>query len=132
MSGHLTSIEQLRARVAELEAANEALQFRLSELVGSPDDGSVDVPGLGRIHMTPQRGLILRLLLGRKGQMVSLDALYQAMCGHRPDADWPELRMITVHVCHVRKAIRGSAVAIENVWGRGYRLVDVARAEVGA
>ena len=122
----MSEVDALRARVADLEAANEALKFQLSELVGAADDGTVEVPGLGRIHLTPQRGLILRLLLGRKGQMVSKEALYQAIVGHRPDADWPEQKQIDVQLYWVRRALRGSAVAIENVWGRGYRLVDVA------
>lgn len=68
--------------------------------------------------------LLEALALARtRGPMSSgllLDMLYSAAI------DQPEIKIIDVFICKVRKKLRdaGAAGIIETVWGRGYRLAD--------
>jgi DNA-binding winged helix-turn-helix (wHTH) protein len=62
------------------------------------------------------------LLAGWLGIAELLGHLYGGM-------DQPELKIIDVFVCHLRKKLAqatGGKLYIETVWGRGYRLCDPA------
>lgn len=58
------------------------------------------------------------------------EAILTAMCWDRPDADWPEVKIVDVVVCKIRARLREaeSPLRIETVWGQGYRLVGHADA----
>lgn len=74
------------------------------------------------IHLTTKEQSILELLALRRGQSVSKDQflthLYNGL-------DEPELKIIDVFVCKLRKKIfeaSGGVNYIETIWGRGYAL----------
>jgi two-component system cell cycle response regulator CtrA len=94
------------------------LVVNLDTRVVSVDDQPVDLSG--------REYGILELLSLRKGTIITkemfLDHLYGGM-------DEPELKIIDVFVCKLRKKIAqatGGTHHIETIWGRGYVLRDAA------
>ena len=97
--------------------------IRTGNLTVNFDTRMVDVGGR-RLHVTGKEYAILELLSLRKGTTLTkemfLDHLYGGM-------DEPELKIIDVFVCKLRKKIaeaNGGRHHIETVWGRGYVLKD--------
>ena len=75
-----------------------------------------------RVDLTAKEYQMFELLCLRKGNVVSkesfLDHLYGGM-------DEPEMKIIDVFICKLRKKIEKSGAAsplIQTVWGRGYRV----------
>ncbi len=97
--------------------------IRIGKMTVNMDARSVEVGGK-RLHLTGKEYSILELLSLRKGTTLTkemfLDHLYGGM-------DEPELKIIDVFVCKLRKKISvatGGHSYIETVWGRGYMLKE--------
>ncbi len=97
--------------------------IRTGKLVVNLDTRAVEVDGQ-RLHVTGKEYAILELLSLRKGTTLTkemfLDHLYGGM-------DEPELKIIDVFICKLRKkiaAVTGAEHYIETVWGRGYVLKE--------
>ena len=76
------------------------------------------------VHLTSKEQSVLELLALRKGTVLSkevfLNHLYNGM-------DEPELKIIDVFICKMRKKlydISGGIQYVETIWGRGYVLKD--------
>lgn len=65
---------------------------------------------------------MLRRLALCAGTVVSRDALMGSMCGDRDPADWPESKLVDVHVCRLRAKVSAFGVTIRGKWGQGYVL----------
>lgn len=76
--------------------------------------------------LTKSRAAMLDLLIRRRGQTVSRGALMDA--GYHNTEDGPETKIVDVHICIIRKALKGTEYdgAIEAVYGVGYRLSAIA------
>lgn len=78
-----------------------------------------------RIHLTHKEANILELLALRKGTCITKEMILNHLYG---GLDEPEIKIIDVFICKLRKKIRdakpGAEKCIETVWGRGYQLVD--------
>jgi two-component system cell cycle response regulator CtrA len=127
--------EELAARihaVVRRSKGHSESVIRTGNLVVNFDTRTVEVAGR-RVHVTGKEYNILELLSLRKGVTLTkemfLDHLYGGM-------DEPELKIIDVFVCKLRKKIaqlNDGLHYIETVWGRGYVLKDPdARADVDA
>ena len=82
---------------------------------------AVEIDGT-RIHFTSKEQQILAFLISRAGSTVTKEMILNHLYG---GLDEPELRIIDVFICKVRKKIaraNGGYVLIETVWGRGYML----------
>lgn len=116
------TLEQALERIAELEGENLWLRERLRERF---DANAIIGPKLG---LTPGQGCILILLYEAKGRIVSrwfLDDNMPLLKNKERQGD----RAVEVQIHHLRKKLgRG---AIENVWGRGFRLSEEGRRLVG-
>jgi len=78
------------------------------------------------LHLTGKEYSILELLSLRKGTILTKEVLLNHLYG---GIDEPELKIIDVFVCHLRKKLAqatGGEHYIETVWGRGYVLRDPA------
>ena len=78
-----------------------------------------------RVHLTAKEYQMFELLCLRQGKVVSkehfLDHLYGGL-------DEPEVKIIDVFICKLRKKIEGDDVSsslIKTVWGRGYRIDEM-------
>lgn len=56
------------------------------------------------------------------GRVVSRESLMVSLYGLRHDSEEPLDKIIDVLACKARKKLKPLGIAIENVWGRGYRL----------
>lgn len=77
------------------------------------------------VRLTPSQFRIASCIVAARGKTVSADAIMEALYGDDPDGG-PEEKTIDVHLCKIRKALPALGIAIETVWGRGYRAVVVA------
>jgi DNA-binding response OmpR family regulator len=95
-------------------------QFSALHFGGAFPLDSVDVRG--------QRRKMLEVLYQNKGRPVSSDRLYTLITCDKADADeLPELQIVKVQICHLRKALRGTPWRVKNIWGMGYQLNEVAQ-----
>ncbi len=44
----------------------------------------------------------------------------------------PEIKIVDVYVCKVRRKLSGMAIRIDTLWGQGYRLVPTANMEIAS
>jgi len=92
------------------------------------DAHTVEVDG-APVHLTGKEYGILELLSLRKGTTLTKEMFLNHLYG---GMDEPELKIIDVFVCKLRKKIAtatGGSHYIETVWGRGYVLRDPEQAE---
>ena len=83
------------------------------------------------IRLSGKEYSILELLILRLGVTVTKEMLLGHLYGGK---DEPELKIIDVFVCHLRKKLAQAADGkhyIETVWGRGYRLCAPAQPHAG-
>jgi two-component system cell cycle response regulator CtrA len=92
----------------------------------------VEVSGT-RLHLTGKEYQILEFLSLRKGTTVTKEMFLNHIYG---GMDEPELKVIDVFICKLRKKLRGATREpvgpIYTVWGRGYVLRDAEDAEPDA
>ncbi len=103
--GHSQSIIQTGRLTVNLDA-------RTVEVGGEP------------LHLTGKEYGILELLSLRKGQTLTKEQFLNHLYG---GIDEPELKIIDVFICKLRKKLSAAAKGdnyIETVWGRGYVLRD--------
>jgi len=80
------------------------------------------------VHLTSKEYAILELLVLRRGMILTQGVLLNRLYG---GMDEPEVRIVDVFVCKLRKKLAeaGAADTIATVWGRGYTVRDRERAE---
>jgi two-component system cell cycle response regulator CtrA len=84
------------------------------------------------VHLTAKEYGILELLCLRKGTVLTKETFLNHLYG---GGDEPELKIIDVFVCKLRKKLRdatGGDHFIETVWGRGYIIRDAVEAPARA
>lgn len=88
------------------------------------EDKNQFVPGTpgSTVHFTRAEGRVLACILRAHGGVVDKEGgLYSAICANRPDCDWPELKIVDVIVCKVRKKLQKNNLSIfDTSWGKGY------------
>lgn len=89
---------------------------------------TVEVLGKG-VHISFREYQLLELLSLRKGVTLTKEMMMAAMYG---GMDEPEIKIIDVFICKLRKKLRdaGADGLIETVWGRGYIFREQAPSEV--
>lgn len=110
--------------VAAMEEENDILRERvrqLEKMLGI----SHDVPLL--FALTGREGMLFNLLMSHP--IVSKEAALDHMYFDRPN-DMPELKIIDVFICKIRKKLLPFGVAIDTVWGRGYSMSGASKALV--
>ena len=75
------------------------------------------------VYLTSKEYAILELLVMRRGVVLTKDAFLNHLYG---GIDEPEIKIIDVFVCKLRKKLANSGLPgiIETVWGRGYMIRD--------
>jgi len=96
-------IETLRERIAQLEAA----------LV--PDDVALPIEW----GLTSSEARLFAFLTTR--DVAAKAAIMHALYGDRID-DEPEMKIVDVFVCKLRRKLKPFAVDIRTIWGQGYAL----------
>ncbi len=124
-------IARIQAIVRRSKGHSESI-IRTGKLSVNLDTRSVEIDSKS-IHLTSKEYGILELLSLRKGSTLTKEMFLNHLYG---GIDEPELKIIDVFVCKLRKKLAdeaGGESYIETVWGRGYVLKDPARsgAEAG-
>lgn len=97
--------------------------IKTGDIVVNLDAKTVEVNG-NRVHLTGKEYQMLELLSLRKGTILIKEMFLNHLYG---GMDEPELKIIDVFICKLRKKLAASAHGkhhIETVWGRGYVLRD--------
>lgn len=92
------------------------------------DNRTVSV-GNNTVHLTSKEYAILELLAMRRGTVLTKEMFLNHLYG---GIDEPELKIIDVFVCKLRKKLAeaaGGVNYIETIWGRGYMLKENDEAE---
>lgn len=110
------------ALTAALASMTEERDHYMRELGLTRGQEAEDRMG-GRLGLTGREQQLLGVLHARQGRCVTKVALMEAMYN---GMDEPELKIIDVFVCKIRKKLRAhsDAEVIETIWGRGYQLTD--------
>jgi two-component system cell cycle response regulator CtrA len=116
-----------RQRIEALEAENDELQERLRQLADRFLNSGWKAPL--DFGLTGREEALLAALVGREEGMTK-EQLMHAMYGLLPDGQEPEIKIIDVFICKMRKKLKPCALEIETVWGRGYRLTPESRSRL--
>ena len=89
-----------------------------------PDGGDIRFSG---IPLTKADRKIINLLMSRRGQPVSKQAIYDGMYFARGADDLPDPKVVDVFICKLRKLLKlyKSPWRIDTVWGHGYQITAV-------
>lgn len=82
---------------------------------------SIAYVGNEPVRLTRKESDVLRVLMLRKGKVVSKEMMIEQIYG---DDDLPQEKIVDVFICKIRRKFAevGAPNAIETVWGRGYVL----------
>ena len=115
-------IARIQAIVRRSKGHSESI-IRTGKLMVNLDTRSVEIDSKP-LHLTSKEYGILELLSLRKGSTLTKEMFLNHLYG---GIDEPELKIIDVFVCKLRKKLEEAAGGdsyIETVWGRGYVLKD--------
>ena len=115
-------IARIQAIVRRSKGHSESI-IRTGKLSVNLDTRSIEVDAKP-LHLTSKEYSILELLSLRKGTTLTKEMFLNHLYG---GIDEPELKIIDVFVCKLRKKLAQAAGGenyIETVWGRGYVLKD--------
>jgi two-component system cell cycle response regulator CtrA len=104
-------------------ARNRQSTVRMGDLVLDLETRAVSLRDKP-VPLSGKEYCIFELLSLRKGTVVTKQMLLDHLYG---GIDEPELKIIDVFVCHLRKKLAhatGGKHCIETIWGRGYRMRD--------
>ena len=114
--------------VAALEAENDVLRERIAELereFGLASEEEV-VPLI--FGLTESESKIVSLLVKRgsatKEQLLTV--VTRDVTGNLP----PDIKIVDVYVCKIRKKLQPFGIKIETMWGRGYAMTPESRQSV--
>lgn len=108
--------DDLEAMVAALEAENERLRDEIEML--KMDWGARFIAPL-QFKLTPKETLMFGRLL--RGGLCSKNLLMAALYTAGADDD-PEIKIVGVFICKMRKKIAPWGLRIDTIWGHGYQM----------
>jgi two-component system cell cycle response regulator CtrA len=81
------------------------------------------------VHLAADEFALFALLVRRTGRALSKETIYDHLYAHRPDCDQPDIKIVDVYVCKVRRKLAQLFAPadpeefIKTHWGRGYEFV---------
>jgi two-component system alkaline phosphatase synthesis response regulator PhoP/two-component system response regulator ResD len=111
-------VKAVLRRASYLPETGDAI--RLGSVVVDPKRREVTVAGKP-VELRTKEFDVLLALAEHRGIVLSREQLLNQAWGYD---FYGETRTVDVHVAHVRNKLQGSGVAIETVWGIGYKLVE--------
>ncbi len=115
----LARIRAILRRADRADAADEAPDpIQIGNLLIDPQRRRVSVDGV-EVDLRMKEFDLLQTLAENEGLVFSRDKLLNVVWGYDFGG---QTRTVDVHVAHLRHKLRGMDLAIETVWGVGYRL----------
>lgn len=112
---NLTTVPGLTAALAEVTEERDHYMRELGISRDHEAEGRVQ----SRLGLTTKEAALLMILHRRAGRVVTKEGLMEAMYN---GMDEPEVKIIDVFVCKLRRKIGMDAV--DTIWGRGYRITE--------
>lgn len=111
-------------KIALLEKQNAKLRGEVEERDETIRQLRAEVAGPSALpewlpYLTGREKDFLRVLAGRDGLMTK-GAIYGAVYGQSDDG--PEIKIVDVIICKLRRKLVDHGIFIETVWGQGYKL----------
>lgn len=75
-----------------------------------------------RFGLTGTQARLCELLERAPNRQLTRESIYRRLYASRPEVDWPEVKIVDIMVCKIRKRLAGSPLRIVTIWGEGYRL----------
>jgi two-component system cell cycle response regulator CtrA len=75
-------------------------------------------------NLTGTEFTLFRLLLDRKGRNASKEDILSGLYQLRTGKEEPEIQIVDVFICKLRKKIAPLGISIGTTWGRGYFLEE--------
>lgn len=110
------------AYISALEAENDELREKIrgyEEMLGF----RVEIPKL--FALTASEEKVLGFLMKR--EVATKEQILHTLYADRPD-DGPDMKIVDVFICKVRKKVLKFGIAIETHWGKGYSLTPTSKA----
>lgn len=110
--------------VRTLEEENEKLRERvieLEEMLGMTLDAPLN------FGLTAHEAKVLGLL--SKVTMATKEMIMSTLYFDRPN-DMPEIKIVDVFICKMRRKLEPFEISIETVWGRGYSLAKEGKTKI--
>lgn len=86
------------------------------------DPESQIIVGNGRFaYLTSDEFAVFDCLYQARPRVLTKEQLLEAVTSFVDDA--PEIKIVDVYVCKIRKKLAGLGVSIETIWGSGYRML---------
>lgn len=99
-------------------------------IVADDDRGEIRFRGMAAVGLTGKEFSVFRFLLDKRGRTATKDAILDHLYQLQPN-DEPDIKIVDVFVCKLRKKIVPLGLNIGTSWGRGYFL-EAPAAEVDA
>jgi DNA-binding winged helix-turn-helix (wHTH) protein len=113
----LNQIRAVTTNPAVIRASDQIEVLCMGYMEPSPDEGLPtslrDIRGKG--------GALLKLLLSREGGVVTRGSAMNAL--YFDAHEEPDVKIVDVFVCQLRKKLKGTPYSIESISGVGYKLV---------
>ncbi|RUM89672.1 MAG: DNA-binding response regulator [Thermovibrio sp.] len=109
-------IKEFLARVRALLRRANSLSLGSSENKPFIEGNCVFIDG-EKVELTERERELLKILIERKGEVVSKDYLLLKVWGNSDVSR----RVVDVYIKHLRDKLKGEGSRIKTVWGRGYK-----------
>lgn len=119
--------EKDRLRIEALEREIDELHERIRQL--EEDRLGADWVAPIELGLTSHEERVLAVLLRRQG-VVSKEMMMDALYGLLPGDSEPEIKIVDVYVCKIRKKVAPFGLKIETHRGRGYFLDAASRQQL--
>lgn len=116
---------QIRALIDKCKAQQDRIDD-LEDLVIRLSTPSPEWFELARrigVRLSPSEGAIFDLLLARRPRVVTKEALLAAL--EALNGTEPEIKIVDVQICKLRKKLAGTKIKIKTAWGAGFSLEGV-------
>jgi len=114
----------LAKKVMRLELENAQLRAEVDDLedkvMRMSDDLGYKLPAPLWLDLTEAESNMFMMLI--KNKVCSKEALLNGMCSYRSVDEMPELKIVDVIICRIRKKVAEHGIDIVTVWGSGYAI----------
>jgi two-component system cell cycle response regulator CtrA len=110
-----------------LKKQNAALQKRVDDLEYYLEGmerilGAKDSHEIWPFHLTPAELRFFGILRAAPGRLLTKEHFWHVLYALRHEDEMPEIKIVDVFLCKLRKKLRPHGVDIDTVWGQGYYL----------
>lgn len=109
-----------RAHLPRIDEISDSIEC-LSRAYITP---SARVAEYGAGHMTMLEQRLFDFLKSRMGDICNKDSVYNAVYFDKSPDDLPEIKILDIFLCRIRKKIAKTDYKIETIWHRGWRMTE--------